>query len=263
MVVKHEEGSRSTTPDSVAWNQYETPGSKPNSKQNQLLNVRYKLEACFYIALKILIWPLAYPISGFFNRSQENVQTSPHPVAQSTWLECLKDCSNSTWNPSFGNRQQITNQQLPHLLFTSTSAHAQQAKASPSAGCLPTALPVILFMSSFSSSQIPARQYFNILELQVKYTRGRKPIPTAPSFQSSGLYCVVTSPVHPTVNCQTPVLCTVWCSWQAFITSTLFRCPCLQSFDPSLLFITVQENFHNRFLTAAKLRKVFYWTVQP
>lgn len=181
-----------------------------------------------------------------------------HPLAQSTLPECLEECGNWTWKTSFGRRRQVTNKQLQHFFFTSTFAHAQQAKTSPSS-CLLTALPVVLFVLSFSSSQTLAMQYFNILELQVKFTGGRKPIPTAtiPSFQSSGLYCVVISPVHPTVNRQNPVLHTVWCSWQAFITSTLFRCPHLSSFHPSLLFITIQGNFHNCFLTAARPRKIF------
>lgn len=45
---------------------------------------------------------------------------------------------------------------------------------------------------------------------------------------------------------------------QAFITFTLFRCPCLLSFNCALLFITTQGNFHICFLTAARLRKIFY-----
>lgn len=86
---------------------------------------------------------------------------------------------------------------------------------------------------------------------------------TVPSVQSPGLHCVVTSPVCLTRACQTPALSTVWCSWQASLTSTLSRYPCSLPFNHSLLFITIQENFHSHFLAAARAGKTFFWTVQP
>lgn len=236
MVVKHAEGSRSTSPDSVVQSKRETR-IKSELKMESVTKRQVQTWSLFLYCSENIHLTLSTP---HFRASQQVTKrwanVTPSSCTEPTaWM--LESAATEPGTHPLGadNRSQTSSFSTS---FSAAHLHMLSKRKPPlSAGCLPTALPVILIVLSFYSSQAPTIKYFNILELQVKST-WRKSIPTStvPSFQTSGLYCSVISPVHPTAKRQTPVLHTGWCSRQAFSTSTLFRCPYLLSFDCSLLY---------------------------